>query len=217
MPILESLSSIGKIISTTWANGSRFLWSVALAGVAAAAVLRVGAYYAVPQAQVWWDDYGLLLALGSAVVAVFAAFKMSAERPETELVLIADEQQSFWHHAKQPDGSMLTQFSLRFHVTNRGNVGLILPKVRMLRPWIRRRRVLSAMLATEDPRSGTFGTHHGIPSRSRRGCHAHLMIIGTVGGKGRRKPMQVKIEVQDNIGRRHKLVFVDLRDPQFSR
>jgi hypothetical protein len=63
MPVLESfsLSSIGKIISAVWANGSRFLWSVALAGAAAAAVLRICAYYAVPKGQPWWDEYGLTL------------------------------------------------------------------------------------------------------------------------------------------------------------
>jgi hypothetical protein len=60
MPILESLSlsSIGKIISAIWANGSRFLWSIAVAGAASAVALWVGAHYAVPKAQAWWDEYG---------------------------------------------------------------------------------------------------------------------------------------------------------------
>src|ERR1700756_1784712 len=121
MPVLESLSlsSIGKIISAVWANGSRFLWSVALAGAAAAAVLRIGAYYAAPKAQPWWDEYGLMLILGSAVVSLFAAFKLRAEQRNTGISLIAHEEQSLWHHAKQQDGSILTQFSLRFHATNR--------------------------------------------------------------------------------------------------
>jgi hypothetical protein len=52
------------------------------------------------------------LTLLAVVVAVFATFKMRAERRNTGLALIADEQQSVWHHAKQPDGSILTQLAL---------------------------------------------------------------------------------------------------------
>jgi hypothetical protein len=120
MPVLEaiSISSVGKIISAVWANGSRFLWSIAVASAAAAVVIRVGAYFEMPKAQPLWEEYGLILTLLAVVVAVFAAFKMRAERRNTGLALIADEQQSFWHHAKQPDGSTITPFTLRFHATN---------------------------------------------------------------------------------------------------
>lgn len=218
MPFLESLSlSIPKIISAVWANGSRFLWSVGVAGAAAAALLWVGAHYSVPKAQAWWDDYGLMLMVGSAVVAVFAVFKMQAERPKPDLFLIADEGQSLWHHAKHKDGSMLTHFSLRFQATNRASIDLNLSKVRILRPRIKRNQILPAHIATENPMNGTYSKDHVVPAKTRRGCIANLTVIGTVGGEGRRKPMQVKIAVQDNIGRWHKLVFVDLRDPQFPR
>ncbi|MGC1563296.1 MAG: hypothetical protein WA820_26095 [Bradyrhizobium sp.] len=43
------------------------------------------------------------------------------------------------------------------------------------------------------------------------------MATGTVGGEGRTKPMRVKIAVQDNLARWHKLVFVDLRNPTVPR
>jgi hypothetical protein len=217
MPIFESLSlsSAGKIISAIWANGSRFLWSVALACVVAAAALRVSAYYAVPKAQPWWDEYGLSLMLGAAVVSMFAIFKTWAERNNTELFLIADEAQSFWHHAKQPNGLVLTQFSLQFHVTNRAGHGLILSKVRILRPRIKRRQIWSASLMTEGGMNdAAYSGDRMIPPRGRRACHASLMVRGVIGGEGRKKPMQVKIAVQDNLTRWHKLTFIDLRDPQ---
>ncbi|MGC1563297.1 MAG: hypothetical protein WA820_26100 [Bradyrhizobium sp.] len=85
--------SIPKIISAIWANGSRFLFSVAVAGIAAAAVLWLGARYGAPKAQAWWYEYGLMLVLVSAVAGVFAIFKFLAERQNTKLFLIADEAQ----------------------------------------------------------------------------------------------------------------------------
>ena len=76
-PVFEalSISSVGKIITAVWANGSRFLWSVAGGAAAAAAVIRVGAYLGIQKAQPWWDDYGLILILLAVVVAVFAGFR----------------------------------------------------------------------------------------------------------------------------------------------
>jgi len=149
MPVLEaiSISSVGKIIAAVWANGSRFLCSVAAGAAAAVAVIRVGAYLGIPKAQPWWDDYGLILILLAVVVAVFAAFKMRAEKRNTGLALIANEQQSFWHHAKQQDGSILTQFHLQFHATNTSERGLVyLSKVRLNWPWVNRDRILSSSL-----------------------------------------------------------------------
>jgi hypothetical protein len=219
MPFLESLSlsSIGKIISAIWANGSRFLWSVALAAAMAAAVLWLGVRYELPKAQLWWGEYGLLLVVAAAVVAVFALFKLMAERHSAnKLFLIADEQQSLWHHAKQQDDSITTQFSLKFSATNRAAHHLILSKVRVLRPWVWRRRVLSAMVATEGV-NGMFSRHNSVPPRGRRECQASVMVKGEIGGHNRTKPMHVKIGLQDNLGKWHKLVFVDLRDPQFRR
>ena len=209
--------SIPKIISAIWANGSRFLFSVAVAGIAAAAVLWLGARYGAPKAQAWWYEYGLMLVLVSAVAGVFAIFKFLAERQITKLFLIADEAQSHWSHAKQPDGSIVTQFSFQFHATNRGRHGLYLSKVRVLRPSFGRRRIQSAMMATEDPMNDVYATNQVIPAGARRGCHAHIMATGAVGGEGRSKPMRVKIAVQDNIGRWYKLVFVDVRNPAVPR
>ena len=37
--------------------------------------------------------------VAAAIFAVLAAFKNYAERQNTKIVLIADEQQSFWSHA----------------------------------------------------------------------------------------------------------------------
>jgi hypothetical protein len=220
MPVLEAISfvsSISKMIAAIWANGSRLLWSIAGSSAAAAVVIRVGAYFAMPKAQPLWEEYGLILTLLAVVVAVFAAFKMRAERRNTGLVLIADEQQSFWHHAKQQDGSTITQFALRFHATNMNDGSIHLSKVRLNRPWIRRKHILTAMLATQHPKQDLYGSDFGIQARARRACSANIMAHGTIGGVGRKKPMRVSIGVQDHAGRWHKLVFRGLRDPSIRR
>jgi hypothetical protein len=220
MPVLEaiSISSIGKIIAAVWANGSRFLWSIAVASAATAVVVRVGAYFEMPKAQPVWEEYGLILTLLPIVIAVFAAFKTRAERRNTGLALIAAEQQSFWHHAKQQDGSIVTQFALEFHATNMNDGGSIhLSKVRLNWPWVSRKRIISARLMTEHPTQNMYSADYGIQARKRRACTAHIMALGTVGGAGRKKPMRISIGVQDHAGRWHKLVFRGLRDPSMRR
>jgi hypothetical protein len=221
MPVLEAISfasSISKMIAAIWANGSRLLWSTAGASAAAAIVIRAGAYFEMPKAQPLWDEYGLILTLLAVVVAVFAAFKMRAERRNTGLALIADEQQSFWHHAKQPDGSTMTQFVLRFHATNMNEGGSIhLSKVRLNRPWVSRKRIFTARLTTQHPTQNMHSAEYGIQARKRRACEAGIMTLGTIGGEGRKKPMRVSIGVQDHAGRWHKLVFRGLRDPSTRR
>jgi hypothetical protein len=221
MPVLETISfasSIGKMIAAVWSNGSRLLWSIAGAFAAAAVVIRVGAYFEMPKAQSVWDEYGLILTLLAVVIAVFAAFRLRAERRNAGLALIADEQQSFWHHAKQSDGSTITQFTLRFHATNMNDGGSIhLSKVRLNWPWVSRKRIATAMLMTQHPTQNTYSTDDGIQAHKRRACAANIIALGTVGGVSRKRPMRVSIGVQDHAGRWHKLVFRDLRDPSVRR
>ena len=219
MPVLEaiSLSTIGKVIATTWANGSRLVWSVAVACGATAATLRLCDYLQVARADLLWQEYGLYLIVAAVVFAVLAAFKMRAERRNTGLSLIADEQQSFWHHAKQPDGTVLTQFEFRFHATNMSEGSIHLSKVRLNWPWVSRKRIFTTHLMTQHPNQGAYGSEFAIKAHSRRACSAHLMVRGTVGGARRKKPIRVSMSVQDHGGRWHKLIFPLLRDPGISR
>jgi len=215
MPVFEaiSISSVGKIIAAVWANGSRLLWSIAGAAAAATAVIRCGAYFEMPKAQPVWEEYGLILTLLAVVFAVFAAFKTRAERRNTGLALIADEQQSFWHHAKQPDGSTMTQFALRFHATNTNDGSIHLSKVRLNWPWVCRKYILGATLMTQHSKQDLYDSDFPIQAHARRACSANIMALGTIGGAGRKKSMRVSIGVQDHGGRWHKLVFRGLRDP----
>jgi len=215
MPVLEpiSVSSVSKTIVALWENGSRLLWGMATTFAAAAVTLRLSAYLQVAKAELYWSEYGVVLILVAVMFAVLAAFKMRAERRNTGVALIADDQQSFWHHAKQPDGSTITQFALRFHATNMNDGSIHLSKVRLNWPWVRHKHIVTRTLATQHPKQDLYGSDFGIKAHARRGCSVNIIALGTVGGAGRKKPMRVSIGIQDHAGRWHKLVFRRLRDP----
>ena len=107
-------------------------------------VLRLGVYFDVTRARGLWEEYGLFLILLAAVAGISAGFKYYAERRNRLVFLIADDQQSFWHHALQADGTVMTQFTLRFHVTNMSDGLFHLSKVR----FRARTHKLSAMSAS---------------------------------------------------------------------
>jgi hypothetical protein len=214
----SSISTLVRFLADLLNRSSRFLWSFAVACAAAAIVLSVAAHFGLARAQPLWDQYGLLLLLGAAVVAVLAAFQARTERLNRGLSLIADEQQSFWNHAKQPDGTMLTQFALRFHATNMNAEGAVhLSRIRIQWPWLSRGRIVDERVMTQHPTGNTYSSDFGIQPRKRRACSAHIFVRGAVGGADRKKPMRVTVGVQDHAGRWHKLVYRMLRNPAAPR
>lgn len=216
MPLVEpvSLSSIGKIISLVWANGSRVLWSISLACAAAAGILYAAAHFGINNGQAWWDAYGLILMMAAAAVGVFAGFKQWAEQASKNVFLVADEDRSFWHHVEQQDGRTTTQFGLKFHVTNDTTHPIYLQKIRILWPWVYRKQMLSTHLATQSSVGNDYSETYAVPQRTRRACAADVIVVGALGGAGRRKSMRVTVKVQDNRGRWYKIAYPHLRDPQ---
>jgi hypothetical protein len=60
---------------------------------------------------------------------------------------------------------------------------------------------------------GEYGDDVPIPAHARRWCLARMTVKGAVGGAGRKKPLQISLGVQDNLGRWHKVKFRDLYSP----
>jgi hypothetical protein len=215
MGLAGFVSTASKVIAATWRHGSRLLLGISVGCYAAAFVLWLGAKLQLARADELWSDYGIFLILAGTVFGVLAAVKNYAERQNTKIVLIANEQESLWVHTAQPDGSAFTQFSLRFHVANMDDGALHLSKVRLDWPWISRRRIFNALVVTQHPEQNLYGRGFSIRRRSRRDCSADILVFGLVGGAQRRKPINVRVSIQDHAGRWHKLVFRDLRTPQF--
>jgi hypothetical protein len=196
-----SLKALSTVIASSWARGSTLLWGLATACIALIGVLRLCMYFELEKASGWWSDYGLLLILASVCFLILASFKSYSEREKQHLSLIANEGQSFWHHATQPDGSVITQLALRFQATNMGDAAIHLSSVRLNRPWVRRASIIQKDLHTRHPTENMHSSRFPIRPHSLTEASAHFMLRGAVGSAGRRRAIRVVIGVQDHAGR----------------
>jgi hypothetical protein len=216
MPEAITLKAVGTAITSAWERGSLLLWGIATVCIASAATLLLCTHLNLQKADALWAEYGLMLILLSVGFVILASFKTYGERKIPNLSLIANEQQSFWHHATQTDGSIITQFALRFQATNMGDTTIHLSGVKLSRPWVRRALIVDKHVHTRHPTDNTYSSRFPVMPHSLTEASAHIILKGSVGGAGRRSTMRVVIRVQDHAGRWHKLVFSQLRDPAFS-
>jgi hypothetical protein len=211
--VVSTMKAIEGAIASAWSRGSLLLWGLATVCIALAVTLRLCAYWELQKAGVLWAEYGLALILTSVGFAVLACFKTFGERVKPNLSLIADERQSFWGHASQTDGSIITQLSLRFQATNMGDSTIQLSGIRLNRPLVRHKSIIEKLLMTEHPVGDVYGSRNPIMPHDLAHASATIIIKGAVGGVGKRGTMRVSIGVQDHAGRWHKLVFPHVRNP----
>jgi hypothetical protein len=211
--VVSTMKAIEGAIASAWARGSLLLWGLATVCMALAGTLRLCAYWELQKAAALWAEYGLALILMSVGFAILAAFKTYGERVKPNLSLIANERQSFWGHAAQADGSIITQLSLRFQATNMGDTTIQLSGIKLNRPWVRHKSIIDELLMTEHPTGDMYGSRNPIMPHALTEASATIIIKGAVGGVGKRGTMRVSISVQDHAGRWHKLAFSHLRNP----
>jgi hypothetical protein len=139
-----------------------------------------------------------MLGLAFLVLLVFASFKTYSERPAPILSLLPQEGQSFCGQSRQRDGRITTQLTLRFQATNLTDGAIMLSAIKLRRPFVRRRAILSKIMfdLSIEPYSLTYGM-------------ADIIIAHPVGRVG--KTTRVVVAVQDHKGRWHKLIFPHLR------
>jgi 4-amino-4-deoxy-L-arabinose transferase-like glycosyltransferase len=187
------------------------LWALAAICIALTATLRLCGYLQIEKAGALWGEYGLALILSSVAFAILALFKTYGEREKPNLSLIANEEQSLWAHSTQADGSLLTQWSLRFQATNMGDTTIQLLGIKLNRTWVRRKSIITKMLHTRHPTQNVHSSRYPIMAHSLTEASATIIIKGAVGGIG--KKGTIRVSVQDHAGRWHKLVFRHLRNP----
>ena len=210
---ISSLKAIGTAIASAWARGSMMLWALAAISVALTATLRLCVYLQIEKAGTLWAEYGLALILSSVGLAILALFRTYGEREKPNLSLIANEEQSFWAHSTQTNGSVHTQLSLRFQATNMGDTTIQLSGIKLNRPWVRRESIITKMLHTRHPTQNVHSSRYPIMAHSLTEASASIIIKGEVRGTGKRGTIRVSLGVQDHAGRWHKLVFPHLRNP----
>jgi hypothetical protein len=189
------------------------LWALAAISIALAATLRLSVYLQMDKASGLWAEYGLALILSSVGLTILASFKTYGEREKPSLSLIANEEQSLWSHSAQKDGSVITHLVLRFQATNMGDTTIQLSGVRLNRPWVRHKSIISKSLSTRHPTQNDHSSRYPIMPHSLTEAGANIIIKGAVGGIGKKGTMRVNVSLQDHAGRWHKLVFPHLRNP----
>ncbi len=126
------------------------------------------------------------------------AARRAARTAATKFVITPIESQSFWHLAKQTDGSYITQFAIRCMVKNRMSEPLHLMKARILRPKISGDELpgIVTMRAPDNRMHGTaFGSGFHIPPGMALPASADLFVRGMP--KQRSGPMKVLVEFKD--------------------
>ena len=210
---VSTAKAIGGAIASAWERGSLLLWGLATVCIALAGTLRLCAYWELQKAGALWAEYGLALILMSVGFFILAAFKTYGERAQPNLALIVDERQSFWGHAVQTDGRIITQFALRFQATNLGDTTIQLSGVKLNWPWVRYTAIIEKLLMTEHPQGDGYGSRNPIMPHGLTDVSATIVINGAVGGVGKKGTMRISISVQDHARRWHKLVFSRVRNP----
>src|SRR2546423_15145094 len=78
----------------------------------------------------WWPWFAIL----ACILLAPAGFKMYRRRHNKTLIFIADEMQSWWSLAKQPEDSFVSQIALDVQVSNTSHQPVQILKVRLVRP-----------------------------------------------------------------------------------
>ena len=169
-----------------WGADAGYLWALAAISIALAATLRLCRYLQIEKAGALWTEYGLTLILSSVGFVILALFKTYGETRKPNLSLIANEEQSLWAHSTQADGSVLTQLSLRFQATNMGDTTIQLSGIKLNRPWVRRKSIITKMLHTRHPTQNVHSSRYPIMAHSLTEASATIILKDAVGGIGKK-------------------------------
>jgi hypothetical protein len=138
-------------------------------------------------------------------IRAFHAFRAASEA-RVRFVVTSDERQCFWGTAKQTDGSIVTQVSGHFLVTNRTNERLYLTTARLIRPKIRGEELpgLLTLRALDSNMHGTASVSgHFVPPKATLPASATILIRGMP--KQKSGVMQAVIEFADANGHSERL------------
>jgi hypothetical protein len=193
-----SFQAISAAITSFWARSAILLWCLATACSVALIALAAEAHWKVGDAPALLAQYGAWLGAAIPVLLVLAVFKTYSDRPKPTLVVLPREGQSFCALARQRDGTIATQLSLRFQATNLTDGAIVLSAIKLRCPFVRRHAAVSKQMLPLliEPHSLT---NDGL---------ADIGIAHRVGRVG--KTMRVVVFVRDHAGRWHKLIFPHL-------
>ena len=202
-----ALKSAVEAIAAIWARGALVLWCLATTCGVVILALIAGAHWQVGDAPALLSEHRTELVLAFIVLFVCAAFKTYGERPKPILSLLPQESGSFCSQAREADGRIFTLLALRFQATNLTDGTIMLSAIKLRRPFVRRRAILTKNLMVLHP-NGKYSSKNPIDAGTLAYGSADIIIAHPVGSMG--KTMRAAIALQDHTGRWHKLVFPHL-------
>ncbi|MGD1039148.1 MAG: hypothetical protein ABR878_18740 [Roseiarcus sp.] len=200
-----SLKAITDAISSFWGRSALLLWCLSACAWASWGVIFAGKHFQFDRASEAVANYGLALSLVCVVLPIIAAFKTYGERPKPSLLMVPVDGQSFWAQSTQSDGRVTTQFALNFQATNVSDHPIKLSDVKIRRPWVRRRSIISKLLTFQHPKENVHSSQYPVLAHSLTYGSATVIVDRAIGTKG--KPMRVVVRLQDHTGRWRRLVF----------
>jgi hypothetical protein len=200
-----SMKAITDAITSFWGFRAVVLWCLACVCFVLFMALAAGRHWHVGDTSALFSAYGTFLGLAFPVLVVVAALRTYIERSKPVLLLLPKDQESFWRHAKRPNGQIITQFSLEFSATNISDSSMMLSNILLRRPFIRRRHVIVNHILINNIHSFTFF----VQPHSLTDASAEIMIDYPVGRAGH--PIRVVVRLRDQAGKWHRLIFPHIR------
>jgi hypothetical protein len=156
---------------------------------------------------------GVYLIVGAIVfggLAIGRTIDRAIERKKASFHFIPDDAQSFWTTAKQANGDIHSQITLRLQATNLTKRSLKPAQAILKRPLLWGCRPI-VMIATEAPTSELYSPYTTIPAGFTRNVALEFMIPKKIGKPG--FPLDVKVVIEDQRGHRNTLIFKRVRWP----
>jgi len=203
-PATEFAKKAAEIVKTIWDYSALLLWCLATVCFVVLAASYTGAYFHFGQFEPWRDESQSALVLAGLVFCVFAGFRTFADRKPSSLALVPLDKECIWGRAQQPDGAIISQINIHFQVTNMADSPVMLSGIRLARPWVSRRSVITDMLITKHPTQNEYSSKYPIAPHSLTYGSATIIVDHPIGRLGR--PMRVVVRLRDQRGSWHKLV-----------
>jgi hypothetical protein len=129
------------------------------------------------------------------------------------LRLVPRHHQSWWHLAKQPDDSFISQISLDVEAANLTDRPVRIIKARLIRPRMKGELVHGEVML---PKAGSPSHSHkqAVPPHEAIMASLHIMVRGSMAPQGR--PVRATIGITDQFGDEHRLKGIVLKsnDPK---
>lgn len=139
------------------------------------------------------------LAVARAIDTLVTAHRNSRRAAESKraLRLFPLHQQCWWHLAKQPDGSFISQFRADFEVSNQRVEPVRIVKATLLRPKMKG-EIVHSEVSLPLPGSPYHSNRHPVPPRGTAEAHLHIMVRGSASRQGRR--IRATFMIEDQFG-----------------